>query len=349
MMRETTRPCCCPNPSRGRSIRGRHRICTSARFLSTRPPRPISRNPETAAVERWETTLPSLGPTALSRGTSGPSRSTPRLSELTPPRSLGFPFPTSALPAHPTRLPRPPLSLPRCNERVCDHCARLVDVVSDSIRRLERTRISWSSICQARNFPRAPTQRSRSRHKLIAVTRWRLLGTLVVSRRNLIFAARTPTLIGMRTASVELLSITLAFALGCASSNDGPGGSDRGGSSAMGGSAPSLGGSVGQSGAGTVNGGTGSGGLPSGGSPAGGASSNSGGVGGRANGGAGGKANGGAGGRASGGSGSGGAGACVQNLACKLSAPPATGDIHQDCVDRINQFLTQCACLPALT
>jgi hypothetical protein len=38
----------------------------------------------------------------------------------------------------------------------------------------------------------------------------------------------------------------------------------------------------------------------------------------------------------------------VKNLACKLAAPPSTGDIHQDCVDRINQFLTQCACLPAL-
>lgn len=39
----------------------------------------------------------------------------------------------------------------------------------------------------------------------------------------------------------------------------------------------------------------------------------------------------------------------MQNLACKLSPPPSTGDIYQDCVDRINQFLTQCACLPALT
>ncbi len=45
----------------------------------------------------------------------------------------------------------------------------------------------------------------------------------------------------------------------------------------------------------------------------------------------------------------GGAGGCVENLACKLSPPPSTGDIYQDCVDRINQFLTQCACLPALT
>jgi len=54
-----------------------------------------------------------------------------------------------------------------------------------------------------------------------------------------------------------------------------------------------------------------------------------------------------AGGAAAGGSG--GASSCVQNLACKLAAPPTTGDIYQDCVDRINQFLTQCACLPALT
>jgi hypothetical protein len=38
----------------------------------------------------------------------------------------------------------------------------------------------------------------------------------------------------------------------------------------------------------------------------------------------------------------------VQNLACKLQAPASSGDIHQDCVDRINQFRTQCACLPPL-
>ena len=47
--------------------------------------------------------------------------------------------------------------------------------------------------------------------------------------------------------------------------------------------------------------------------------------------------------------GNGGTPGCVPNLACKPTAPPSTGDIHQDCVDRINQFLTQCACLPALT
>jgi hypothetical protein len=54
-------------------------------------------------------------------------------------------------------------------------------------------------------------------------------------------------------------------------------------------------------------------------------------------------------GGAPGSGGNGGAGGCVPNLACKPAPPPSTGDIHQDCVDRINQFLTQCACLPALT
>ena len=39
----------------------------------------------------------------------------------------------------------------------------------------------------------------------------------------------------------------------------------------------------------------------------------------------------------------------MKNIGCKLAAPASTGDIYQDCVDRINQFLTQCACLPALT
>jgi len=43
-----------------------------------------------------------------------------------------------------------------------------------------------------------------------------------------------------------------------------------------------------------------------------------------------------------------GAGSCVEDLACTLAAPPLSADIHQDCVDRINQFRTQCACLPAL-
>jgi hypothetical protein len=46
--------------------------------------------------------------------------------------------------------------------------------------------------------------------------------------------------------------------------------------------------------------------------------------------------------------GSGGSGACVENLACELHPLPATGDVHQDCVDRINQFRRECACLPPL-
>ena len=112
-----------------------------------------------------------------------------------------------------------------------------------------------------------------------------------------------------------------------------------------------------------MSGAAGNGGQPSGGNTAGGSGGNSGSSG-RSSGGAssGGRSNGGSGGRANGGGpngggsngggsngGSGGAAACVKNLACKLSAPPSTGDIYQDCVDRINQFLTQCACLPALT
>ena len=31
-----------------------------------------------------------------------------------------------------------------------------------------------------------------------------------------------------------------------------------------------------------------------------------------------------------------------------MQAPASSGDLYQDCVDRINQFRTQCACLPAL-
>jgi hypothetical protein len=46
--------------------------------------------------------------------------------------------------------------------------------------------------------------------------------------------------------------------------------------------------------------------------------------------------------------GSGGSSGCVPNIACTPAPPPSTGDIYQDCVNRINQFLTQCACLPAL-
>jgi hypothetical protein len=87
-------------------------------------------------------------------------------------------------------------------------------------------------------------------------------------------------------------------------------------------------------------------GMSSGGSSAG--ASNRGGTAGMSNGGAAGRS--GMGGASTAGTtATGGAGGCVENLACELSPPPSTGDIHQDCVDRINQFLTQCACLPPLT
>jgi hypothetical protein len=41
-------------------------------------------------------------------------------------------------------------------------------------------------------------------------------------------------------------------------------------------------------------------------------------------------------------------GGCAQPINCMLSPAPSSGDIRQDCVDRINQFRTQCACLPPL-
>jgi hypothetical protein len=33
---------------------------------------------------------------------------------------------------------------------------------------------------------------------------------------------------------------------------------------------------------------------------------------------------------------------------CAPPAPPSSGDVHQDCVDRINQFRWECQCLPPL-
>ena len=41
-------------------------------------------------------------------------------------------------------------------------------------------------------------------------------------------------------------------------------------------------------------------------------------------------------------------GGCVVNLNCMLAAPPTTGDIRQDCVNRVNQFRTTCACMKPL-
>ena len=44
----------------------------------------------------------------------------------------------------------------------------------------------------------------------------------------------------------------------------------------------------------------------------------------------------------------GGGTSCTMNVRCTLSPPASTGDVRQDCVDRINQFRTQCACMPPL-
>jgi hypothetical protein len=124
--------------------------------------------------------------------------------------------------------------------------------------------------------------------------------------------------------------------------NGGSSGTPTGGTA---GADSSAGVSNGGSSAGMSNGG-GDAGMSSGGSSAG--ASNRGGTAGMSNGGAAGRS--GMGGASTAGTtATGGAGGSVENLACELSPPPSTGDIHQDCVDRINQFLTQCACLPPLT
>jgi hypothetical protein len=185
--------------------------------------------------------------------------------------------------------------------------------------------------------------------------------------------------------SLGLWALSLACAFGCESGDEGastgvPGAS--GSSSGSAGSAPTGGAagapaSGGPAAGGVTNGGAGGSATTTGGNSAG--ASMSGGIGGSASGGAaaggpsggrssGGRSNAGGGGSggaavggqsggaggasqkagAGGGGASAGAGGCVENLACKLQAPPTTGDLHQDCVDRINQFRTQCACLPAL-
>lgn len=43
-----------------------------------------------------------------------------------------------------------------------------------------------------------------------------------------------------------------------------------------------------------------------------------------------------------------GAGGCTPAVECEPEPLPSTGDAHQDCVDRINQFRVGCWCLPAL-
>ncbi len=136
-----------------------------------------------------------------------------------------------------------------------------------------------------------------------------------------------------------------------------PGGSGgAGGGAGTAGTPPATGGSSGSAGAATGGGGAGG----SAGSVAGGA-----GRGGMAGTGAGGMTSGGragsgssgagmsAGGTAAGGSGGAAAGSagtssCAGDIRCQLDPLPSTGDVYQDCVNRINQFRAECACLPPL-
>ncbi len=162
----------------------------------------------------------------------------------------------------------------------------------------------------------------------------------------------------MDTGKAWVLGLALAAAAGCGASVGGPGGLPGSGGS------PSN--SGGATGSGNGGAGAGTGGVPtggSGGSVGTGGAATGGSTGGRGAGGAapgtGGRVAGtggtsgtagtGGSGGTPGSGGTGGVGGCVPNLACTPAPAPSTGDIHQDCVDRINQFLTQCACLPALT
>ena len=160
---------------------------------------------------------------------------------------------------------------------------------------------------------------------------------------------------------------SFAFVVGCGSSDGGLATDVAGaGASGHGASAPLGGVSGAQASAGMAgglsNGGTGGSASASGGSSAGtpmtGGTSGASGAGGRGNSGGGragrgGGASFGGAANAAGGSGgkpaTGGTGGCVQNIGCKLQAQAGSGDLHQDCVDSINQFRTQCACLPPLS
>jgi hypothetical protein len=173
----------------------------------------------------------------------------------------------------------------------------------------------------------------------------------------------------MRTLIAGLFLAATSFA-GCSldeaddDATGGEGGSDSGagGTSAGKGGSAGTSGKSGGSGAGGAAGKAGTGGTSGSGT---GATSGRGGAGGRGgNGSGGGQAAGAGGGAGRGGAGSsaggamagssnagtssGGSGGCVENLGCTLTAPPSTGDVAQDCVNRINQFRTECACLPPL-
>jgi hypothetical protein len=164
----------------------------------------------------------------------------------------------------------------------------------------------------------------------------------------------------------RLWAVSLAFVVGCGSSDGGQPNGGAGGPGADGGATQTggfsgaqanagIGGALasgGAAGSASANGGS-SAGTPLGGGTSGAPSSA-----GRGNSGAGSAGRGGASssggagpsaGNGGGGAASGGAAGCVKNIGCKLKAPASSGDLHQDCVDRINQFRTECACLPALS
>jgi hypothetical protein len=130
-------------------------------------------------------------------------------------------------------------------------------------------------------------------------------------------------------------------------SNGGAGGtggaSGSGGTMAgTGGTSGAAGGSGGKGGAAGATGGTGGGASGKGGAAGAGAAPVTGGGAGMS-----------AGGSASGSGGSGTAGTsgtsgCTADVRCTLDPPESTGDPAQDCVNRINQFRAECACLPPL-
>jgi hypothetical protein len=139
----------------------------------------------------------------------------------------------------------------------------------------------------------------------------------------------------------------LAFAFACGSSVDVPGGAGGAGGASSGGSMAQPNGGAQSSGGATAAGGSTSGGAvtagaSTGGKPGGGSASGAGASTGGAAAGSGNTSG------SSGATAGGGSGGCTKNLDCKLDPPPSTGDLQQDCVNRINQFLTECACLPAL-
>lgn len=96
------------------------------------------------------------------------------------------------------------------------------------------------------------------------------------------------------------------------------------------------------SGGASASGGTGGQGPEAGGGPTDGQSGGSPGAGGGSTGGSS------TGGSSTGGSSTGGETACSPDVSCQLTAGPSTGDVRQDCVDRINQFRRECLCLPDL-